>query len=113
MASLVVPGRGSTITRSSPSSALTREDLPTFGRPPDLDDERFGGARNEPAGINQHELAPGPFAGRLETIAGHPGDVGDDRVAAGEEPVEERGLPDVGPADDGHGGHPDRRHAVA
>ena len=39
-----------------------------LGLPPDLHDERFGGARNEPAGINQHELAPGPFAGRLEKI---------------------------------------------
>ena len=84
-----------------------------LGLPPDLHDERLGGALDEPAGIDQHELAPGPLAGRLEAIAGHAGDVGDDRVAAGEQPVEQRGLPDIGPADDGHGGHAGRRRAVA
>ena len=31
--SMVVPGRGSTITRSSPSSAFTSDDFPTLGRP--------------------------------------------------------------------------------
>ena len=54
MASRVVPGTSDTIARSSPSSALSRLDLPTFG-PPDERDRgglavRLGGHRGVPAG---------------------------------------------------------------
>ena len=40
IASRVVPGCSETITRSSPSSAFSRLDLPTFGRPEDRDADR-------------------------------------------------------------------------
>ncbi len=60
--------------------------------------ERFALA-GEPAGIDHDESLVAAFADAVLAIARQPGLVGDDRVAAAGENVEERGFADVGAAD--------------
>src|SRR5579884_2217742 len=61
IASRVVPGRASTITRSSPRSALTSEDLPTFGRPRNATRSGSAASASAPGGA--------PTLGRTATIS--------------------------------------------
>ena len=62
----------------------------------------------EAAGVDHGELPPGPFRVREQPVAGHPGLVVHERLAASDDAVEERRLADVRPADDG-----DRRERCA
>ena len=62
----------------------------------------------EAAGVDHGERAAVPLGGAVDAIPGGARDVGDDRQALADEPVEERALPDVRAADDGddgQGGH--------
>ncbi len=60
--------------------------------------------RLQPAGID-HEVRPVPHAPRaVVAIAGQAGHIGDQGVARAREPVEQRGLADVRPADDDESG---------
>ena len=65
-----------------------------------------GGVGLEAAGVDDDELAPVDLGVAVVAVARQAGKVGDDGVAAVRQPVEQRGLADVGPADDGQ----DRLH---
>ncbi len=54
---------------------------------------------DESAGVHNFEVAIAPGGGAVDAIAGDAGLVGDDGAARAGEAVEERGLADVGPAD--------------
>ena len=63
-------------------------------------------ARDHPAGVHEPE-APSVPLGRAEMpIPRHAGAIVHDRLPPADQPVEERGLPDIGPTDDGDGGGP-------
>ena len=53
------------------------------------------------AGVDDGEGAAVPVGVVGDPVAGHAGDVLDDRLAAADDPVDQRGLADVGPTDDG------------
>src|SRR5204863_5220879 len=73
---------------------------------PDLGGEALRGRGVEPAGVDRGGT-PGPEpAGTVDPIARHAGRVPDDRLAAADQPVEERGLPDVRSANDRDGRRP-------
>src|SRR5690606_19951723 len=54
------------------------------------------------ARVHHEEVTPSPVGMREVPVAGHPRPVVDDRLAPSEHSVEERRLPDVRAADDGH-----------
>ena len=56
----------------------------------------------EASRVDDGEGAAVPLRGAVDTVAGRAGDVGDDRGASADEPVEERALPDIWAPDDGH-----------
>jgi hypothetical protein len=58
-----------------------------------------GGDRLESAGVDHDESALAHPRLPVQAVAGQPRDVGDQRGATAREPVEQRGLADVGPAD--------------
>ena len=58
------------------------------------------GVRVPAAGVEQDEATPRPVGVIGDPIARHPRDVLHDRLTATEDPVDERGLADVGPPDD-------------
>ena len=58
------------------------------------------------AGVDDGEGAAVPVGVVGDPVPGHAGDVLDDRLAAADDPVDQRRLADVGPADDGQ--HRDR-----
>jgi hypothetical protein len=58
----------------------------------------------EAAGVDQRELTPTPLRGRVDAIARRAGKILDDRDALADDAVEERRLPNVGPADNGNDG---------
>ena len=58
------------------------------------------GLELQAAGVDHGEGAAGPLRGAVHAVAGGAGDIGDDRDALADEPVEERALADVGAADD-------------
>ena len=62
------------------------------------------GLQLQAAGVDHGERAAGPLRGAVHAVAGGARDVGDDRDALADEPVEERALADVGAADDGDHG---------
>ena len=57
------------------------------------------------AGVDDGEGAAVPVGVVGDPVAGHAGDVLDDRLAAADDPVDQRRLADVGPADDGEDRH--------
>jgi hypothetical protein len=57
------------------------------------------GIEIEAASIDDDELFPAPLPFRIMTVARDPGDIGNDRLAATDEAVEEAGFPYVGPPD--------------
>ena len=62
------------------------------------------GLQLQAAGVDHGERAAGPLRGAVDAVAGGARDVGDDRDALADEPVEERALADVRAADDGDHG---------
>ena len=72
----------------------------------DLDRHRVVGEQIEAAGVDDREGHPVPLRDGVLAVAGDPGLVVDDGLAPPHETVEERGLADVRPADDGHDGQP-------
>jgi len=61
----------------------------------------FLGVRHEAAGVHHGDLAPLELGVGIVAVPGHPGHVLDDGLPALHQPVEQRRLPHVGPADDG------------
>ena len=60
----------------------------------------------QPGRVDERDLVAGDLRLALATVARQARHVGDERGALGREPVEERRLADIGPADDGDGwGH--------
>ena len=78
----------------------------------DLDRHRVVGEEVEAAGVDDRERHPVPLRDGVLAVAGDPGLVVDDGLAPPHEAVEERGLADVRPADDGHDGQPGRALCV-
>src|SRR5690606_14696494 len=68
--------------------------------PLDLAGERVLGGEVDAAGVHEVEADPVPLALDRLAVAGHPGLVVDDGLAAAGEPVDERRLADVRKADD-------------
>ena len=58
----------------------------------------------ETARVDERELAPAPIGGRVDTVSGGAGEVLDDRDTLADDAIEERRLPNVGPADNGNDG---------
>src|SRR5207249_1219946 len=71
---------------------------PDGGLEPDFD------VGKEAPGVHQVEGAAGPLGDREVAVAGDPRAIVDHRLAASEHAVEQGGLADVGPADDGDDG---------
>ena len=67
----------------------------------DLQLDRVSRIDLETAGVDDHEPPAVPIGVAVHPVAGRPGAVLDDRLAPSDDPVEERRLPNVGPADDG------------
>src|SRR5437867_670804 len=112
IASRVVPGSSATTSRSRPSKRLTRLDFPTLGRPTTAtwiassSSWAPGAGSPGPEAARRHEraalavpLGPGEVAG-ARAAGAHVRD----GLAPADDAVEQRGLTDVGPADDGHRG---------
>ncbi len=64
---------------------------------------RVVGVGYQPAGIHQPEMTPAPLGVAEVPVPRGAGAVGHDGRPASQDPVEQGGLPRVGPADDGHG----------
>jgi hypothetical protein len=60
-----------------------------------------GGVDLPPTGVDEGEAPPDPLGVVGDPVAGHPGDVLDDRLAPADDAVDEGRLADVGPADHG------------
>ncbi len=73
---------------------------------PDRAIHGLGGAGNQAAGVHQPEMAAAPFGIAEVAVPGGAGMFRDDRGAAPEDAVEERGFADVRPADDRDDGDP-------
>src|SRR2546427_1594132 len=67
--------------------------------------EGIGRPRYQTAGVHEPEPASVPLRRRKVSVARDPGLRIHDRLAPADDPVEQRRLPDVGPADDGYGGN--------
>ena len=61
--------------------------------------------RNQAAGVDQPEGPPSIFRFRRVAVARYSWEVLDDRLPAPQDTIEERGLADIGPADDGDSKH--------
>src|SRR3984957_11093152 len=55
---------------------------------------------NDAAGVDDLDVMAEPFGFAVDTIVGDAGFIGDDRAARAGEAIEQRGLADVGTADD-------------
>src|SRR6202022_867935 len=71
-----------------------------LGLPADLAGERPAALGQPSTRIDDSEATPGPLDRQLLAVAGHPGLFLDDGGPLAHEPVDQRRLADVGPADD-------------
>ena len=71
-----------------------------LGLRPHAAGKRLGRRLFEPGGVDQPEVEIGDMPLALAAVAGHPGQIVDQRQLAADEPVEQRRLADIRPADD-------------
>ncbi len=64
----------------------------------------FGAVKVESRGVDHGELAAAPVGDPVQAVAGQPGLGIDDGLAPAQDAVEQRGLADIGAADDGDDG---------
>ena len=94
MASRVVPGISETIARSCPSSALTRLDLPTFGRPTNAIE---AGSVSASAAIAASHFAASAASGSSASVAPSPSAASPSSGSVDDERLEPAGGHLVGP----------------
>src|SRR2546430_2155034 len=97
--SMVVPGMGETMERSSPTMRFSSVDLPTLGRPM-MATSMLSGCFSSSPDATTLTCSSAPFSLAVDAVAGDARLIGDDSAARAGQTVEERGLAHVGATDD-------------